>query len=1155
MATLTAEEKKKGDQDDRAMHVRNVCVLAHVDHGKTTLCDSLIASNGIISKKLAGKMRFMDSREDEQARGITMKSSSITLIFNDPLDYKRKKKEVTKKDENIRMKFKTDADLDKYIKKQTKPYLINLIDSPGHVDFSSDVSTAVRLCDGALVIVDVVEGVCVQTHAVLQQAWREGLKLSLVLNKMDRLILELQMTPLEAFLHITQIIEEINIIINSFIAFDRMTQEEGDGDDTVEGNCNDVNNNIETTDFGSNFDEDNLLEKEHLFDPRRCNVIFASAKHCWAFHIGQFATMLKTSLSLRRDVLLKGLWGKYYYNAKDMKILKKEKGNLQPMFVALVLENLWKIYQCTIVQHKPKKLKRIVNHLKLSNIAERDLNTKDTENILKTIMSNWLPIPIAVLGTIVRKLPSPKVAQKSRVNVIWPSLLNNDNNNNIEGDENTDSKITPKMCNEVRESVENCDENGPLVIFIAKMVAVDKSDLNGIDDLILDYDKEENEGGDEGDCTDDINAKEKNRSIFMGFGRIFSGTFDANSKDQMASLYILGPKYSPFVDGNIDSSSSQQENIQVSQKINEKLFSTQHVHEIKRCRIYPFMMMGKDFRLLKTARAGNVVGVLGLEKYVIKTATISNTLACMSFVPLPKQAEPILTVAIEPKVPSENNFEALRRGLALLNHADACVRVTLHDSGEILLAALGELHLERCLKDLREKFVPNVEFDVSKPLVMFRETLVYDDVIMDKNNRSNVAAATAINTMTNNTTTTTGSNHTTFGTVTIPDKSITITITARPLPHSTCEYIVKNQDLLEDINSSSSSSNNNNNNNMDENKDKKRIFFTGLVETFTNNNSSKYGQHDWENDLKKLWSFGPQFSGANILLNLVDDWTNFNSPYCDSNKKDKDADTVIDGNDVYKTLEKSILAGFQRAVQAGPMCEEPMYGICFCVSNIEFDTTNTEKEIVEDVNLINEMAKSVDNSLSLKDYSDTNNNSNTPSLKKFGPVSGQLISSTTKACRDCFQFPGLSRRLVEGKFICNMQVNQVHLGKLYNVLNRRRADILKEDLLEGTMTFLIVARIPVAESFGLADELRKETSGSFSSPNLVFDCWQTIDLDPFFKPRTQDEREDHGESIYSNQGKNIAKLYIDNVRERKGLKSDKKIVIAAEKQRTLARKK
>ena len=132
----------------------------------------------------------------------------------------------------------------------------------------------------------------------------------------------------------------------------------------------------------------------------------------------------------------------------------------------------------------------------------------------------------------------------------------------------------------------------------------------------------------------------------------------------------------------------------------------------------------------------------------------------------------------------------------------------------------------------------------------------------------------------------------------------------------------------------------------------------------------------------------------------------------------------------------------------------------------------------------------------------------------------------------------LLQRLVETisrrKFICNMQVNQMYLGKLYKVLNRRRADILKEDLLEGTMIFFVVARIPVAESFGLADELRKETSGSFSSPNLIFDCWEMIDVDPFFKPRTQDEREDHGESIYSDQGKNIAKLYIDNVRERKG---------------------
>ena len=165
MASLISKEgttpKSTGD---RAMHVRNVCVLAHVDHGKTTLCDSLIASNGIISKNLAGKMRFMDSRDDEQARGITMKSSSITLIYNDPVDYRKKQRELLNNDIGIKDKFKSEKAFDEFVKSQTKPYLVNLVDSPGHVDFSSDVSTAVRLCDGALAIVDVVEGMCTNTR-------------------------------------------------------------------------------------------------------------------------------------------------------------------------------------------------------------------------------------------------------------------------------------------------------------------------------------------------------------------------------------------------------------------------------------------------------------------------------------------------------------------------------------------------------------------------------------------------------------------------------------------------------------------------------------------------------------------------------------------------------------------------------------------------------------------------------------------------------------------------------------------------------------------------------------------------------------------------------------------------------------------------------
>lgn len=128
---------------------------------------------GIISQKMVGKLRYMDSRSDEQERGITMKSSSISLHYMD--------------------------------RSENSDFLINLIDSPGHVDFSSEVSTAVRLCDGAIVLVDVVEGVCSQTRICLKHAYMENLKPILVLNKIDRLITEKKLSPLDAYVHLSQV--------------------------------------------------------------------------------------------------------------------------------------------------------------------------------------------------------------------------------------------------------------------------------------------------------------------------------------------------------------------------------------------------------------------------------------------------------------------------------------------------------------------------------------------------------------------------------------------------------------------------------------------------------------------------------------------------------------------------------------------------------------------------------------------------------------------------------------------------------------------------------------------------------------------------------------------------------------------------------------
>jgi len=386
---------------DKKRNIRNMSVIAHVDHGKSTLTDSLVAKAGIIAAAKAGECRATDTRKDEQERCITIKSTAISMYF-----------EILQKD----LDFCKQEKAKKADGTDELGFLINLIDSPGHVDFSSEVTAALRVTDGALVVVDCVSGVCVQTETVLRQAIAERIRPVLFMNKMDRALLELQLEQEELFQTFQRIVENVNVIVATY----------ADDDGPMGVVRVDVNN---------------------------ASVGFGSGLHGWAFTLKQFAEMYASKFGVDVDKMMKKLWGENFFNPKTKKWSKNKDDDNKRSFNMYVLDPIYMVFDA-IMNFKKDQVDKLLGKLTtadgklVKDVLKHEEKEMEGKPLMKCVMRNWLPAGEAMFQMIVIHLPSPVTAQKYRAEMLY------------EGPPDDVACV----------GIKNCDPEAPLMMYVSKMV-------------------------------------------------------------------------------------------------------------------------------------------------------------------------------------------------------------------------------------------------------------------------------------------------------------------------------------------------------------------------------------------------------------------------------------------------------------------------------------------------------------------------------------------------------------------------------------------------------------------------------------------------------------------------------------------------------------
>lgn len=355
---------------------RNVAFVGHLGHGKSTFMDTLIRQTHEAKWELKRYARYTDTLNLERDRELSIKSMPMSLVLPDL---------------------------------KGKSFLLNMYDTPGHVNFSDEVTAALRISDAVVLVVDVIEGVMVNTERLIRHAVTERLPIMLVVNKLDRLILELKLPPTDAYFKIRHTIEEVNSIIVS-----------------VSGS------------------EDTRVS------PEKGNVCFASSQQGWSFTLLSFAKLYSQTFgNFDFHAFAKRLWGEVFYN-KDRRTFtrKATEGGTTRSFVHFILEPLYKITG-QILGEEPDVLKTTLESLGIYLKAQQ--LRMDARPLLELALAQFLGDASAFTEMVTKFAPDPKANAKSRVEHIYSGPM--------------DSPIAQAMV--------ACDPEGPVMLHVVKLYPSD----------------------------------------------------------------------------------------------------------------------------------------------------------------------------------------------------------------------------------------------------------------------------------------------------------------------------------------------------------------------------------------------------------------------------------------------------------------------------------------------------------------------------------------------------------------------------------------------------------------------------------------------------------------------------------------------------------